>query len=100
MSLRFRQTVAGLSLYGHYAKAAFSPDGELVYLVENLAGALPGSVASAGVSEAQALRRALEQLYPGQSVAVGTPRRAQNAVVFARTAFFRAARHAGGVPSR
>ena len=90
VSLRFRQTVAGLSLYGHYAKAAFSSDGELVYLVENLAGSLPVSLAIAGVSEAQALRRALDQLYPGQSVAVGTPRRTQNAVVFARTAFFHA----------
>ena len=41
VGLRFRQTVGGLSLYGHYAKAAFTRHGELVYLIENLAGSLP-----------------------------------------------------------
>jgi extracellular elastinolytic metalloproteinase len=88
--LRFRQTVAGVNLYGHYAKAAFTQQGELVHLIENLAASLPASLAGPGVSEEQALRRALDQLYPGQPISVGAARRAQNAVVFARTAFFHA----------
>jgi extracellular elastinolytic metalloproteinase len=87
---RFFQTVGGVKLYGASAKASFTQQGELVYLVENLAGALPSSVASPGVTEEQALRRALGHLYPGQSVAIGPARRAQNTVVFGRTPFFHA----------
>ena len=90
VTLRFLQTVAGVNLYGQYAKASFTQNGELVHLIENLASALPASVGNAGVTEEQALRRTLAQLYPGQSIAVGAPRREQNAVVFAQTPFFHA----------
>jgi extracellular elastinolytic metalloproteinase len=87
---RLGQTVGGLKLYGASAKASFTQKGELVYLVENLASGLSASVAAAGVSEEQALRRAVGHLYPGQAVAIGPARRAQNSVVFGRTAFFHA----------
>ena len=90
MVIRFLQTVAGLKVYGSYAKASFTRQGELVHLIENLATSTPSSLPGPGVSEEQALRRALGQLYPGQSIAVGAARRQQNAVVFARTAFFHA----------
>jgi extracellular elastinolytic metalloproteinase len=87
---RLSQTVAGLKLYGASAKATFTQQGELVYLVENFASGPPSSLAGSGVTEEQALRRALGHLYPGQSVAIGPARRAQNAVVFGRTPFFHA----------
>jgi extracellular elastinolytic metalloproteinase len=87
---RFSQAVAGVKLYGAYAKATFTHQGELVYLVENLASALPSSLTPARVSEEQALRGALARLYPGQAVAIGPARRAQNSVVFGRTPFFHA----------
>jgi extracellular elastinolytic metalloproteinase len=89
--LRFLQTAAGMPLYGTYAKASFTQEGELVYLIENLARAVPASLPRIRVSEEQALRQALAHLYPGQPVAVGAAHREQNAVVFERTAFFHAA---------
>ncbi|HJR59093.1 MAG TPA: M36 family metallopeptidase [Vicinamibacterales bacterium] len=89
--MRFGQTVAGLNLYGTYAKASFTRQGELVHLIENLAVALPSSLPGPGVSVEQALRGALNHLYPGQSIVVGAARREQNSVVFERTAFFHAA---------
>ena len=88
--LRFQQTVGALNLYGHYAKASFTRQGELVHLIENLVGSIPASLPGPGVSEEQALRRALGQLYPGQAIAVGAARRGQNTVTFARTPFFHA----------
>jgi hypothetical protein len=87
---RFEQTVAGLRLYGAYARASLSANGELVHLIENLATGLPASVAQPGASARQALDVALRQLYPGQSMAVGAERRSGSAVVFDRTAFFHA----------
>lgn len=88
--LRFGQSVAGVVLYGSYAKASFTRQGELVHLIENLATGLPASLAGPNLSEEQALRRALGQLYPGQTIAVGAARRVRNSVIFARTPFFHA----------
>jgi hypothetical protein len=89
--VRFGQTVAGLKLYGAFAKASFTREGELVHLVENFETSLPESLPGPGVSETQALRGALGHLYPGQPIAIGAARREQNSVVFERTPFFHAA---------
>jgi len=88
--VRFLQTVAGVKLYGSYAKASFTRQGELVHLIENLASSLPASLTGPAVSETQALNGALSQLYPGQPIAIGASRREQNSVVFERTPFFHA----------
>ncbi len=89
--VRFGQRVAGVRLYGAQAKASFTPQGELVFLVENLEASLPAVLPGPGVSEAQALRGALGHLYPGQAISIGAQRREQSGVVFERTPFFHAA---------
>jgi len=83
---RFEETVAGLTIYGVYAKAAFNARGDLVHLIENLTpvSAVVGPAASA----AQALAAALQEHHRG-AVALPPQARAQgNSVVFARTPFF------------
>jgi len=88
--VRLSQTVAGMTLYGAYVKAAFTRQGELVHLIENVAIAVPSSLPAPGVSAGQALRSALGRLYPGQSIAIGAGRRQNGTVVFERTPFFHA----------
>jgi extracellular elastinolytic metalloproteinase len=61
--VRFEQRAAGLPVYGTYAKAAFTSRGELVHLVENLVQ-IPGGVSRAGITEQQAIRAAVDNLYP------------------------------------
>jgi hypothetical protein len=97
--IRLEQNVAGLRLYGAYAKASFSAQGELFYLVENLAAGAPSTLSS-GISPAQGLNAALRHLYPGQAVTVGPPRTNGNTVIFERTPFFHAAPHVTRVAFR
>ena len=83
---RLTQRIGGLSVYGVSAKAAVGPNGDLVFLTQNFATA--AAVQGAAVGEPQALRAALDRIYPGQGVAVGASRREANSVVFEKTAFF------------
>lgn len=59
---RLEQRAAGLPVYGTYAKAAFSAQGELLHLVENFVAVRP--VARARVSARQAIDAAVRGLYP------------------------------------
>lgn len=86
--VQLEQRVAGVRVYGTYAKASISARGELVHLIENLVSAPAGSLAAPRGAEAQALNAALRQLYPGEAVATSLLRRDGDTVVFARTAFF------------
>lgn len=63
LHVRFEQRVAGLPVYGTYARAAFGPGGELISLVENLVDA-PPIVAGAAIDAEQAVAAAVANLYP------------------------------------
>lgn len=86
---RLTQQVGGLQVYGVSAKAAVSDAGDLVFLTQNFA-AVSGTPQGAAANEGQALRAALNGLYPGQGIAIGAARREANSVVFDRTPFFHA----------
>jgi extracellular elastinolytic metalloproteinase len=60
---RFEQRAAGLPVYGTYAKAAFSSQGELLNLVENLVDT-GRAVGRARINEQQAVAAAIAFLYP------------------------------------
>ena len=87
---RLTQQVGGLQVYGVSAKAAVTTGGDLVFLTQNFA-AVAGTPQGAAGNEGQALRAALNGLYPGQNIAVGAARREANSVVFDKTPFFFAA---------
>jgi hypothetical protein len=61
--VRFEQRVGGLPVFGAYAKASLNAQGELVHLIENLAP-VRGTLRAAQVSDAQAVRAAVRNLYP------------------------------------
>lgn len=79
--LRFGQQVAGLHVFGAYAKAAVNEDGELVHLIEALAPA-GERVIPANASPRGALDAALEEVHPGLQTRFGAPRRDGNTDVF------------------
>lgn len=86
--LRLEQQVAGLQVYGTYVKASFNRQGDLVYLIENLATPPRLGVQPARVSAAGALERVLQALYPQLK---GVPAEADsfgNTVAFDRGDFF------------
>lgn len=87
---RLTQQVGGLQVYGVSAKAAVTTGGDLVFLTQNFA-AVAGTPQGTAGNEEQALRAALNGLYPGQNIAVGAARREANSVVFEKTPFFFAA---------
>jgi extracellular elastinolytic metalloproteinase len=60
---RFEQRVAGLPVFGAYAKIALNDRGELVSVIENLAP-VRGAVRAAQTTAAQAIRAAVRNLYP------------------------------------
>jgi hypothetical protein len=60
---QFEQRAGGVAVYGTYAKASFSADGELISLVENLA-TVPARVTPARVNAQQAIAAAVANLYP------------------------------------
>jgi extracellular elastinolytic metalloproteinase len=68
--VQFEQRVAGLKVYGAYAKATLSSRGELLHLVENLA-TVPASVSRARVNAQQAVSASIANLYPGLDPAPG-----------------------------
>lgn len=84
---RLAQRIGGLQVYGVSAKAAVDAGGNLVFLTQNFASASAAPQGST-VPESQALRAALDRLYPGQGIAVGAARREANSVVFEKTTFF------------
>ncbi len=86
---RLEQQVGGLRVYGVSAKAAAAANGDLVFLTQNFA-AVSGTPQGAAGNEGQALRAALNGIYPGQAIGVGAERREANSVVFERTPFFHA----------
>ena len=80
--IRLRQQVAGLEVYGMYVKAAMTPQGELVSVVENVVDA-GAELVPAVIDYADALRTVLQHRYRGLS----TPNEIaseQNKVTFAR----------------
>ena len=60
---QFEQRAGGVAVYGTYAKASFSADGELLSVVENLA-TVPARVTPARVNAQQAIAAAVANLYP------------------------------------
>ena len=86
-ALRIEQRAGGLRIYGAYAKASISAEGELLHLIENLFVS-PGAVGRPQVDESQALSNTLKYLYPDETIAIGAGRRQGESVRFARTAFF------------
>lgn len=85
--VRFEQYVGGLRVHGAYAKAAVNERGELIHLIDATAGA--GSVASARVSESDAVGVALRNLYPElRETQPAEQSREGNTVSFAGGAFF------------
>lgn len=86
--LRLEQEVDGLRVYGTYVRATFSSRGELVHLIENLAPVSPAGLIRSQVAEIQALRAALQQLYPGQAFTLEERGRAGNTTTFSGGAFF------------
>lgn len=62
--LRFRQQIAGLDVYGTYVRAAITPRGEIVSMVENLADARAPLTPATG-SHRGALEAALAEFHPG-----------------------------------
>ncbi len=79
--LRFRQQVQGLEVYGTYARAAMTTDGDLVSVVENLATVR--AVVPERVSYRDALVAALARRYPGASLGLVEERSLGNTVYFA-----------------
>jgi len=86
--LRMEQEVSGLRVYGTYVKATFNGRGQLVHLIENLAPVPPAGLIRSQVGEAQALRAALQELYPGQAFAPQETGRANNTTTFSAGPFF------------
>lgn len=85
--LGFKQQVGGLTVYGAYVKATVNSDGQLVHLIEALAGA-GGGVQPALIGPRDALDAALAENYPDNVVTVGEAGHSGNMVTFAGGDFF------------
>lgn len=88
--VRMEQEIAGLRVAGAYVKASLNGRGELIHVIENLAEVPRGGLAPARVNEAEALRAALEVLYPDLESPAQTGRQG-NVSAFEQTAFFHSA---------
>ena len=86
--IRLEQSVAGMTIYGVYAKAAFTDNGDLVQLIENLIPRFNGAIASPGINESEALNAAMEQHHPGVTERPALRQFAGQSAVFQRTPFF------------
>ena len=86
--LRMEQEADGLRVYGTYVKATFSGVGELVHVIENVAHVSPAGVVRTQIDQAQALRAALQELYPGQAFTPVEAGRAGNTSTFSAGPFF------------
>ena len=85
--LNFGQQIADLEVYGTYVRAALSPQGEILSLIENLAEAPPALV-QANISARGALDAVLSEYYPGTGGAPDEIRTTGQTVVFARNGRF------------
>jgi Zn-dependent metalloprotease len=86
--LRFKQQVAGLEVYGTYAKAVVSESGQLIHLIENLAVVPTEGVWSARISEQDALGRALALHHPNLKALPVAASSDLNQVTFNRGKYF------------
>ena len=86
--LRLEQEVSGLRVYGTYVRATFSNRGELVHVIENVAQVSPAGVVRSQVAAAQALRAALQELYPDQVFTIAEAGRSGNTTTFSGGSFF------------
>lgn len=85
--VRMEQYVDGLRVHGAYAKAAVNEHGELIHMIDATVRA--GAVASARISEREAVSAALSHLYPElRDTQPGEAGRNGNTVSFAGGAFF------------
>ncbi|MCP3141881.1 M36 family metallopeptidase [Pyxidicoccus xibeiensis] len=85
--VRYEQYVGGLRVHGAYAKAAVNEQGELIHLIDGTSQV--GAVASARVSESDAVGAALRNLYPElRDTQPAEQARDGNTVSFAGGAFF------------
>ncbi len=88
--LRIEQEVAGLSVFGSYAKAALNSQGELVHLIENLASAPVQGVQPALVGPGEALSAALARVHPAYKALILESDSWGNTVAYAKgSRFFR-----------
>jgi hypothetical protein len=85
--LNFGQQVAGLEVYGTYARAALSARGEIVSMVENLA-AVPPALVPAAVTARGALDAVLAEYYAGGDGNLPELRTSGQTVVYGRGARF------------
>ncbi len=88
--LRMEQRVAGLRVHDTYARAAFDKAGRLIDLIENVAVVPKGAPHAASVDEADALRAAVRDLYPGRSVDARIIARSKNTTSFAKDGWYAA----------
>ena len=86
--LRLEQRSGTLAVYGVYVKAAVSPRGELISVIENLVAIRAASAVQPQIEAPGALRAALRHLYGDAVVPPGLARREGDTDVFIRTPFF------------
>jgi hypothetical protein len=87
--LTFGQRIAGLDVYGTYARAALTARGEIVNVAENLA-AVPAALVPATVTPRGALDAVLAEHYPGAAGSLEELRASGETVVFGRGGRFTA----------
>jgi extracellular elastinolytic metalloproteinase len=85
--VRMRQRVAGLDVYGTYVKAALTPAGELLSIIENLAST-DGPLLPAQIGHRDALAVVLARRYPGVTADLPEVSAEAEKVTFARGARF------------
>jgi extracellular elastinolytic metalloproteinase len=81
------QRVGGLTVYGTYVRAALTPSGEVLSVIENLAPAR-GELLPARIDYRDALVAALQRRYPGAPTDLPEVASAENRVTFARGSRF------------
>jgi hypothetical protein len=86
--LRMEQQVAGMRVHDTYARAAFDKSGRLIDLIENVAAVPKGPPHAATIDDADALRAAARDLYPGRSVDARTTGRSKNTTRFAKDGWY------------
>lgn len=84
--VQMEQVVAGLRVEGAYVKASVNAQGELVHLIQNIAPMM--AVQPVHVTEAQALRAAVSNLYPKFNESLVPTSRSGNTTYFSKGAFF------------
>jgi extracellular elastinolytic metalloproteinase len=86
--LRMEQAVDGFRVYGSYVKAALKPDGRVLDVIENVAEVPAAGPRPASVNAEDALRAAVRELHPGQTVSTTVTGRSGKTVTFARNGLF------------